>query len=619
MLAYRSTFSVGGAFEQVEPAVRRVMVDWAERKHRKELGPDGLGALGPGGYLQPHPRLELLLVDSREQSEDQIFGFVVVERDGEDTWTSQVMAASGPRLASRSLISVEIDSPVSPDDPLRPRSAGVPRFVRSMLRRLDCDDHGIHLTNDPKILRPQDVPRLRKELGEEDHHGLVLVAGTAPGLPLEQWTDFIGGITRDTAGQAATYVLDEEATAAFNDSVSAEHAVVGGSLRTFVPGARFDDVADGVRHRFLTAETLADDRLRERAGRVLRRRSRAFTNARPPDRRTRRYLRLLGRHLDAIALRAPERGGAALAAPTAAQPAVAVPADATGLHARVEEPTSLLAARSEDLDGAKAELAEARDTITLLEQRDSKREHDDDALREELQRRTEERDELGLDYAVALDDKDRALSRAERSEREVQRLRTALSCAGRGEEAWAVPGEGADLAQPSGWPELATWAANGELARALPWVELTCDWDRALDLDDQNNLSWIAKTWDILRTLNDYGRARADGSATVRNLHEYLDSPPDGFRTVSRGRYRPTESKTVANRPRYRKERMFPAPEQVPGRDGDGRVYMDKHFVIASAGMVSPRLYLYDATDTPGYGKVVVGYIGRHLTNNQTN
>lgn len=130
MLAYRSTFSVGGAFEQVEPAVRRVMVDWAERKHRKELGPDGLGALGPGGYLQPHPRLELLLVDSREQSEDQIFGFVVVERDGEDTWTSQVMAASGPRLASRSLISVEIDSPsprmtrCAPGAPECPASCG---------------------------------------------------------------------------------------------------------------------------------------------------------------------------------------------------------------------------------------------------------------------------------------------------------------------------------------------------------------------------------------------------------------------------------------------------------------------------------------------------------------
>ena len=184
MLAYRSTFSVGGAFEQVAPAVRRVMVDWAERKHRRELGPDGLGALTPGRHLQPHPQLELLLVDSREQSEDRVFGFVVIEHDGEDAWTSQVMVASGPRLADRSLISVEIDSPASPDDPLRPRSAGVPRFVRSLLDQLDCDDHGIHLTNSPEVLGPRDVPRLRKELGEEDHHGLVLVAGTAPSLPL---------------------------------------------------------------------------------------------------------------------------------------------------------------------------------------------------------------------------------------------------------------------------------------------------------------------------------------------------------------------------------------------------------------------------------------------------
>jgi len=169
------------------------------------------------------------------------------------------------------------------------------------------------------------------------------------------------------------------------------------------------------------------------------------------------------------------------------------------------------------------------------------------------------------------------------------------------------------------WLELATWAGNGELARALPRVDFTCDWDRALDLDDQNNLTWIATTWDILRALNDYGRARADESVTVRNLHEYLSAPPEGFRTVPRGRYKPTESETVENRQRYRKERTFPVPEQVPGRDDNGRLYMDRHFVIATAGIVSPRLYFHDATDVPDYGKVVVGYIGRHLTNGQTN
>ena len=39
--------------------------------------------------------------------------------------------------------------------------------------------------------------------------------------------------------------------------------------------------------------------------------------------------------------------------------------------------------------------------------------------REELRLRTDERDELNVDYAVALDDKDRALGRAEKAEREV--------------------------------------------------------------------------------------------------------------------------------------------------------------------------------------------------------
>ena len=195
-----------------------------------------------------------------------------------------------------------------------------------------------------------------------------------------------------------------------------------------------------------------------------------------------------------------------------------------------------------------------------------------------------------------------------------------LSRIGHAEEAWDTPEEDEpDLAQPSDWLELATWAGNGELARALPRVDFTCDWDRALDLDDQNNLTWIATTWDILRALNDYGRARADESVTVRNLHEYLSAPPEGFRTVPRGRYKPTESETVENRQRYRKERTFPVPEQVPGRDDNGRLYMDRHFVIATAGIVSPRLYFHDATDVPDYGKVVVGYIGRHLTNGQTN
>lgn len=617
MLAYRSTFSVDGPVDEVAPAVRDIMVDWAEKKHRKKLGPDGLGALAPGVRLLPHPGLELLMADTREELEDRVFGFVVVERHGANSWASQVMVVGGPRLEGRSLIAVETDSPPSPRDPLRPKSASVPRFVRTMLGRFACDDAGIRLSNGPEVLGAEDVPGLLKELGEDDHHGLVLVAGAPEDRPLPAWTKFIGNITKGTVGQAATCILDAEATSVFNDGVSPQHAVPGGTLRSFAPGALFEDPDDGARHRLLTAQTLADDRLRKKAGQVLERRIRAFTNDRELERRTRRYLRILGQHFDEIAFRTPRQLEAGPAASADGDSPAAAPAE---LHARVEELAALLAARNIDLEGAKEELARARDKISLLEQRDAKREQDDEALREELRLRTDERDELNVDYAVALDDKDRALGRAEKAEREVQRLRTVLSRIGHAEEAWDAPEEDEpELAQPSDWLELATWAGNGELARALPRVDFTCDWDRALDLDDQNNLTWIATTWDILRALNDYGRARADESVTVRNLHEYLSAPPDGFRTVPRGRYKPTESETVENRQRYRKERTFPVPEQVPGRDDNGRLYMDRHFVIATAGIVSPRLYFHDATDVPDYGKVVVGYIGRHLTNGQTN
>ena len=184
MLAYRSAFSADGPVDQVAPAVRDVMVDWAEKKHRKKLGPDGLGALAPGVRLQPHPGLELLMTDTREELEDRVFGFVVVERHGANSWASQVMVAGGPRLGDRSLIVVETDSPPSPKDPLRPKTASVPRFVRTMLERFECDDAGIRLSNSPQVLGAEDVPRLLEEMGADDHHELILVAGTPEGRPL---------------------------------------------------------------------------------------------------------------------------------------------------------------------------------------------------------------------------------------------------------------------------------------------------------------------------------------------------------------------------------------------------------------------------------------------------
>ena len=148
----------------------------------------------------------------------------------------------------------------------------------------------------------------------------------------------------------------------------------GGALRSFAPGALFEEPDDGARHRLLTAQTLADDKLRKKAGQVLERRIRAFTNDRELERRTRRYLWILGQHFDEIVFRTPQQREIGQAASTdGASPATA-PAE---LHARVEELAARLADRNEDLEEAKKELARARDKISLLEQRDAKREQDE--------------------------------------------------------------------------------------------------------------------------------------------------------------------------------------------------------------------------------------------------
>ena len=137
-----------------------------------------------------------------------------------------------------------------------------------MLERFECDDAGIHLSNSPQVLGAEDVPRLLKELGANDHHGLVLVAGTPEGRPLPAWTKFIGNITKGTVGQATTYILDEAATSAFNSGVCSQHAVPGGALRSFAPGVLFEESDDGARHRLLTAQTLADDKLRKKITKI---------------------------------------------------------------------------------------------------------------------------------------------------------------------------------------------------------------------------------------------------------------------------------------------------------------------------------------------------------------
>ena len=159
MLGYRSTFTVADPRDSVVDRVRGIMVRWSEAKHGEVLGPHGLDDLVPGSRVSPAPSLEFFLVDTTEESGDRIMGFVCVESNGRDAWTSQVMVA-GPEEGGRTVIAVDIDAQSASTEPSRPTTMGVPRFVRNMLEEFDCDDNGITLSNDPRVLHAEDVDTL---------------------------------------------------------------------------------------------------------------------------------------------------------------------------------------------------------------------------------------------------------------------------------------------------------------------------------------------------------------------------------------------------------------------------------------------------------------------------
>ena len=148
----------------------------------------------------------------------------------------------------------------------------------------------------------------------------------------------------------------------------------------------------------------------------------------------------------------------------------------------------------------------------------------------------------------------------------------------------------------------------------LPFVLYTGDKDTTAGLDDQDAVGrWCGMTWSILAALNDYARFKADGVG-VGSVHTYLESPPPGGRTYPPGRHARDESETVKNNPSFSVPRTLPVPVEV---DPSGGAFMGAHFRIAKHGMVSPRLHYMDATASTG--KIVVGYIGPHLPNGQTN
>lgn len=232
----------------------------------------------------------------------------------------------------------------------------------------------------------------------------------------------------------------------------------------------------------------------------------------------------------------------------------------------------------------------------------------------------------GRELAVAqakLEQAERSLRAARREaaalSREVERL-TELATPGGGMPAPALstdePVSVSSLAYPlpAVPSDLSSPAAALVAAQNLDHVVVTEHArDQALALSrDRKAAVWGARCWGILVDLERYAGSRASHEG-IPNFRAYLSRLDDP--SISAAQVAIRESDTVMNAEKMRQERIRPVPVEV---DESGSALFVEHVRVESGGAgLAPRLYFYD--DTSGKtGKVIVGYVGPHLTNAST-
>lgn len=656
MLGYRTTFAVditestGIEAETAIDTLLREGFDWLRRQKGlleiddlepwiEKSFPNGSRAIYGKGATPAGDEYAKLVYFDRPQPTGQ--------------WvTTLLVGRSKKKQGLLPLVSVEIDAPEDPAWPGRPIFPNRPWLVKNILDGYACYDRGMRTSDDPiQVSDEEGVAEFLRNLEDEKHRGLIIACGTDGTVEAEAWKRILDDITTECAGQATVYQLTPRATEMVNARISEKHALTPYALRTFKPGAVLDDPTDGLRHRVLSARALLGKNKKELTrmfGRVSREHSRAL----PPDPFMRRLDAITGAELDRVtferaeearaALRASSprvieegtaapvadraeaslenvvRGGAVIADEVSTSPSIAVE-EVEMLRIEVEDLRARLAeARGEAVE-AGSENERMRAELALSR---AKYERLSDAHVRDLDRLGRVHEAEIADLSARLDDKtlevEIQLEARQEAEKEARRARYDLDLARRelleaGLDTTPLYLEKEDPyaeANFSNWEELEAFGPD-----VFPRLVLSYDTDAAESLAQHGrSLSWLRETCNILAMLDEYAAFRAsdEGRGFRGGLHQYLrGGAPAGARLIPAVRVRDSESETSVNM--WGDERRFKVPESV---DPSGFRTMLAHIEIQHFKSVSPRLYFEDRTGD--LGKVVIGYIGRHLTNTKT-
>ncbi|MGG8408930.1 hypothetical protein ACM614_21240 [Streptomyces sp. 12297] len=481
------------------------------------------------------------------------------EDNPEATWRTTVTAVD-PGEGAPAAVAVALECFVHPGyapDPARPR------LVEQLVQALPCTDGGTALTLEPVRITAGAVPALIDVLCDPDRRLPAVVAAR----PLREepiWTARMGKAMTKCSGAASLYLLETVAAIDAFRTAAEHHRVAPGAVRTFLPDVDPAWAADAPRHRYSTVARLSDRHSTASWDTIVRVVQQMSTEAALPE-----VLRTIG-FPDDEQRRREERRAALHTAHSGEETRT--------LREQVKELTALLEVADEEIEQHRSSEEFALRTNASLEKalRAGRTQWDHD-MEEHLQ----------------------TLEEVERARAETDVLRSRLARAGRVEETVIVDPL---PARPTSFEEL--WDHLGVFAH----VVVTAGQAPALALDETDRSRvWAAKVWQALRALDRYGRDARDGFHGGFYEHCQSDRSQWPIKKVAM-------AETEATMAKYGDERILPVPVAFAAC---GVAEMQPHLKIDSKGE-SPRIHFLD--DTKGVtGKVIVGYIGKHLTNTKTN
>ncbi|GAA4545843.1 hypothetical protein [Amycolatopsis samaneae] len=290
------------------------------------------------------------------------------------------------------------------------------------------------------------------------------------------------------------------------------------------------------------------------------------------------------------------------------------------------------AALAEKLHRVERELAEARGVISILRRRSAAEEAHRARIASESKRLRCRLDELSAVDPDALHDQitqlqstvdgyAKALEQAEHERDDLRRANGLLAGAlaqATGEVA-VIEDAGHESQEPAEFPSFADLFATA--SQALPNLDITAELGPTTILDHHPKAAaWRRKTWDALRTLDAYARARTTIRRSGREPGPELCDVLAFARTgqpgslISANIIALTESETVTTNERLRQARTF---RVSPDTNPTGREYFGAHIALERFKPPAPRLHFLDDTDHTGH--VYVGYLGAHLPTSKTN